>query len=108
MLGRLVRLFYAISENADFTGQDAGALGGIFGDTLLHNKGSSGEAASGADLLAFVIEHYYPVVFMAEYEAEQKEKKEYDFDCTLTETDWKLLLTNAKLYKYKEGQVRLF
>ena len=26
--GRLMRLFYAISENAEFTGQDASALGG--------------------------------------------------------------------------------
>jgi CRP-like cAMP-binding protein len=105
--GRLIRLLYAIAENKDFTGQDAGALGGLFGDTLLHNKGSTGEAASGADLIAFMIENYYTIVFQAEYEAERKEKKEYDFEVGLTESDWKLLLTNAKLYKYKLDQVVL-
>jgi CRP-like cAMP-binding protein len=105
--GRLIRLLYAIAENKDFTGQDAAALGGLFGDTLLHNKGSTGEAASGADLIAFMIENYYTIVFQAEYEAERKEKKEYDFEVGLTESDWKLLLTNAKLYKYKLDQVVL-
>jgi len=107
MLLRIVRLCYSIAESA--ADADSDRLATALGDVVLHNEQArGGEKASGADMLLFMIENYYPVVFMGDYAAERKKggaAKKYNTQRLLTSDDWRLLLVNAKLFKYKKDQM---
>jgi len=109
ILERLVHVLHLVAAHAEYTGQDASALGAIFGDTVLHggesvaggNSRGKGEGASGADMMAFMIEHFYGVVFAGCYRAESAPTV---LSTSMGEGDWSLLLTNAKLFKYRKDQ----
>ena len=109
ILERLVHVLHLVAAHAEYTNQDAAALGAIFGDTVLHGGESvsgggargKGEGASGADMVAFMVEHFYGVVFAGCYRAESTPTS---LSTAMTEGDWNLLLTNAKLFKYHKEQ----
>lgn len=51
--------------------------------------------------------NFFSLVLFPSYQREQADdRREYAAGRGLNETEWKLMLTNAKLYKYKRDQVR--